>query len=210
MSAVTKVIDSFYNNSIGKKLANPTATAATAAAIATVSNVSKDAVNCAYYTIQSLNNDRIPESQRKFVGALDLSNGIINVLVQVLMAFGIGNAITSIFDRTIGKTKPFSTSEPYMKQRYAKLPEELRKTTTYENYVKGIKPLIEKNSKMARLGFTVLTVNIAMQILTKRIITPLIATPLASVFKKMFEDADAKKAKETKETQENHVIAKAA
>ena len=206
MSKVTNIVDSFYSGKIGNKLANPAATAATAAAIATVSNVSKDAVNCAYYTIQSLNNDRIPESQRKFVGALDLSNGIINVLVQILMAFGIGNAITSIFDRTIAKTKPFSTAEPYMKKRFDALPQELKSTTTYENFVKGIKPKIEKNAKYARLGFTVLTVNIAMQILTKRIITPLIATPLASVFKKIFEDADAKKAQKASQ---NKTTAKA-
>ena len=111
MSKVTKVIDSFYNSNIGKKLANPKATVATAAMIATVSNVSKDAVNCAYYTIQSLNNERIPEDQRKFVAALDLSNGIMNVGVQVLTAFGLSELITSIFDNKIAKTKYFKADD---------------------------------------------------------------------------------------------------
>ena len=201
MSKVTKVIDSFFNSNVGKKLANPKATAATAAAIATVSNVSKDAVNCAYYTIQSLNNDRIPEDQRKFVGALDLSNGILNVALQVLMSFGIADAITAIFDNKIAKTKAFKADDETIKKAFDKLSKELKSKQTFEDFAKGYKEHIGNNKKMARLGFTVLTVNIAMQILTKRIITPLIATPLASVFKKKFEEADAKKAEKNQPTE---------
>lgn len=194
MSGITKIINSFYNSNIGKKLANPAATAATATAIAAVSNVSKDAVNCAYYTIQSLNNERIPEDQRKFVAALDLSNGILNVFLQIAMAFGLTSGITAIFDNTFAKTKPFSTSEPFLKERYNALAKDLKASTTYENFAKGVKPILENRCKAARLGFSVLFANIAMQILTKRIITPLIATPMASGFKRKFEESEAKKA----------------
>jgi len=201
MSKVTKVIDSFYNSNIGKKLANPKATVATAAMIATVSNVSKDAVNCAYYTIQSLNNERIPEDQRKFVAALDLSNGIMNVGVQLLMSFGIAELITSIFDNKIAKTKDFSDKAEIIEEKFKSLPEELKKKTTKEEFAKGYKKLIKKNRDLARLGFTVLTVNIAMQILTKRIITPLVATPMASFFKEKFEQAE-----ENKKTKEDHKL----
>lgn len=201
MSKVTKIIDSFYSSTVGKKLANPKATVATAAMIATVSNVSKDAVNCAYYTIQSLNNERIPEDQRKFVGALDLSNGIMNVGVQLLMSFGIAEAITSIFDNKIAKIKDFSTKDEIIKEKFNGLKEELKNKTTYEEFSQGYKKLIKNKTALARLGFTVLTVNIAMQILTKRVITPLIATPLASKFKEKFEEADAKK----KEKEENKI-----
>ena len=193
MSKVTKVIDSFYTSKIGQKLANPKATVATAAMIATVSNVSKDAVNCAYYTIQSLNNERIPEDQRKFVAALDLANGIMNVGVQIAMAFGISDLITSIFDNKIGKIKDFSDKEEVIKEKFNSLTEELKKKQTEEEFAKGYKKLIKGRRAVARLGFTVLTVNIAMQILTKRIITPLFATPLASVFKEKFEKAEANK-----------------
>ena len=119
MSKVTKVIDSFYNSNIGKKLANPKATVATAALIATVSNVSKDAVNCAYYTIQSLNNERIPEDQRKFVGALDLSNGLMNVGVQIAMAFGLSKWVESIFDNKLAKSPDFSLKEDVIKEKFA-------------------------------------------------------------------------------------------
>ena len=201
MSKVTKVIDSFYNSNIGKKLANPKATVATAAMIATVSNVSKDAVNCAYYTIQSLNNDRIPEDQRKFVAALDLSNGIMNVGVQLLMSFGIADLITSIFDNKIGKIRDFSDKKEIIQQEFNKLTEEQKKRITKEEFAKGYKKLVKKNKDLARLGFTVLTVNIAMQVLTKRIITPLVATPMASFFKEKFE-----KAEENSKAKENHKL----
>ena len=197
MSKVTKVIDSFYNTKVGKTLANPKATVATAALIATVSNVSKDAVNCAYYTIQSLNNERIPEDQRKFVAALDLSNGIMNVGVQIAMAFGLSKWVESIFDNKLAKSKDFSLKEDVIKEKFAKLPEELKKKTTEAQFLKDYAQKMEGRVKLARTGFTVLFVNIAMQILTKRIITPLFATPMASYFKRGFEQAEAeKKAKE--------------
>ena len=196
MSKVTKVIDSFYNSNIGKKLANPKATVATAALIATVSNVSKDAVNCAYYTVQSLNNERIPEDQRKFVAALDLANGIMNVGVQIAMAFGLSDLITSIFDNKIAKTKDFSLKEDVIKEKFAKLPEELKMKTNEAQFIKDYSAKMKPRIGLARTGFTVLAVNVAMQILTKRIITPLFATPMATYFKEGFEKAEAdKKAK---------------
>lgn len=197
MSKVMKVIDSFYNTGMGKALANPKATVATAALIATVSNVSKDAVNCAYYTIQSLNNERIPEDQRKFVAALDLANGIMNVGVQVAMAFGLSKWVESIFDDKFAKSKDFSLDENVIREKYRNMPIELKKKTTEAQFIKDYIPKMKGRVGLARTGFTVLFVNIAMQILTKRIITPLFATPMASYFKRGFEKAEAeKKAKE--------------
>lgn len=198
MSKVTKVIDAFYNSNIGKKLANPKATVVTAALIATVSNVSKDAVNCAYYTVQSLNNERIPEDQRKFVAALDLSNGIMNVGVQLATAFGLSAWVESIFDNKFAKTKDFSLKPEVLKEKFNSLPEELKVLTTEEEFIKKYTKKMEGRIKLAKTGFTVLCVNIAMQILTKRIITPLFATPLASVFKEKFEQAEANKKQEHK------------
>ncbi len=202
---ITKIVDSFYNGGVGQKLANPRATAATAAAIATVSNVSKDAVNCAYYTMQSLNNERIPEDQRKFVGALDLSNGILNVGIQLLMSFGIADLITSLFDDKIAKHPDFSPNDEVIKRKFEKLSAELKAKTSPEEFAKEYSKLVKNRAKLARTGFTVLAVNIAMQILTKRIITPLIATPMASFFKKKFEEAEEKK----KAQQGENVIANA-
>ena len=204
MSKVTKVIDSFYNSNIGKKLANPKATVATAALIATVSNVSKDAVNCAYYTIQSLNNERIPDDQRKFVAALDLSNGIMNVGVQLATAFGLSKWIESVFDNKIAKSKDYSLKEDVLKEKFNKLPEELKKLTNEKQFIKDYTAKMSPRIAIARTGFTVLAVNVAMQILTKRIITPLFATPMASFFKERFEKAEvAKKEKEQHQLKTN-------
>ena len=208
MTKVTKIFESFYNSKVGEKLANPRATVATAAAIATVSNVSKDAVNCAYYTMQSLHNDRIPEDQRKFVAALDLSNGILNVAIQLLMSFGIANMITGIFDDKLSKLKEFSIDPEYIKEQFNQLPKELQKKEgNFEEFSKNFINRQKGRKSFARMGFTVLTVNIAMQILTKRIITPLIATPMASVFKKKFEEAEA--GKNDKKQNKEKVVAKA-
>ena len=199
MTKVTKVINSFYNSKVGQKLANPSATVATAALIATVSNVSKDAVNCAYYTLQSLNNERIPEDQRKFVAALDLSNGIMNVGIQILLAFGIADLITSVFDNKIAKSKDFSMDDNVIKEKFKNLPAELKKKTTEAEFLKDYKKMMKGKIGIARTGFTVLFVNIAMQILTKRIITPLCATPMASYFKdKLNSKCDKPKQEEHK------------
>jgi len=203
MSKIAKVIGAFYSSDIGKKLANPKATVATAAMIATVSNVSKDAVNCAYYTIQSLNNERIPEDQRKFVAALDLSNGIMNVGVQLILSLGIAQAITSAFDKKIAKLKEFSTDEKVIKEAYESLSKELKNKATYEEFQKLYKHKVKGTTAATRLGFTILAVNIAMQIVTKRIITPLFATPMASVFKEQFEKAEEKKKQQQKEQKIN-------
>ena len=187
MTKVNKVIDSIYNSKIGQKLANPKATVATAALIATVSNVSKDAVNCAYYTIQSLNNERIPDDQRIFVAALDLSNGIMNVGVQIATAFGLSELVTSVFDNKLANSTDFSLKEDVIKEKFKKLPEELKKRTTEAEFIDKYKSKMKGKIGIARTGFTVLFVNIAMQILTKRIITPLVATPMASYFKGKLE-----------------------
>src|SRR5574344_303840 len=58
-----------------------------AARMALVSALTKDTVNCYYYTTQSWHNKKIPEEKRGFVGSLDLMNGILNVTTQ--FAFGM-------------------------------------------------------------------------------------------------------------------------
>ena len=56
-----------------------------AATVAIISTTTKDLVNCIYYTKQSLENEKIPEKNRKFVAGLDLANGIMNVSTQLLL-----------------------------------------------------------------------------------------------------------------------------
>ena len=140
-----------------------------------------------------MNNERIPEDQRKFVAALDLSNGIMNVGIQILTAFGLSDLVTSIFDNKIAKSKDFSIKEDVIKEKFKKLPDELKKLTNEKEFIKKETARVVGRTNLARTGFTVLFVNIAMQILTKRIITPLVATPMASFFKEKFENAEKDK-----------------
>ena len=53
---------------------------------------------------------------------------------------------------------------------------------------------MEKNKNFARVGFSVIAALVGMQVVIKRIIVPLIATPMASVFKKQMEQMEQKKA----------------
>ena len=71
------------------------------ATVTTLSCISKDAVNCAYYVHQSLNNKRIPDDKRNFVAGLDLANGILNVVVQSVAAFWFTKNINKIFDKKL-------------------------------------------------------------------------------------------------------------
>ena len=45
----------------------------------------KDGIGCAMYVTQSLNNKKIPDEKRKFVAALDLTNGGLMILAQIGM-----------------------------------------------------------------------------------------------------------------------------
>lgn len=76
-----------------------------AATVALVSTTTKDAVNCYYYTNQSLHNEKIPEEKRKFVGAIDFSNGFMNVLSQLTLGAYIKNKLPQTFDKLFKNTR---------------------------------------------------------------------------------------------------------
>ena len=174
------LIGRFSNTGIGKFFGDPAVNAAVA--IATVSNITKDGVNCAYYVTQSLHNERIPEDQRKFVAGLDLANGILNVLLQLGVSATLATVIANTFDKTIGK-KVF-TEEAYKKF----IPDWATKFKPGELLKK-----VNAEKTFAKTGFCLLGTLVTMQVITKRVIVPLIATPMASFFKKIFEKADEKK-----------------
>lgn len=70
-----------------------------AATIALFSTTTKDALNCYYYTKQSLRNEKIPEEKRKFVAAIDLANGFMNVASQLTLGAFIKNELPQTFDK---------------------------------------------------------------------------------------------------------------
>ena len=95
-----------YNNLFNTKLLkkmipdNPTAAAAN---LALISTITKDIVNCYYYTTQSYHNKKIPDDKRNFVTSLDLSNGIMNVVVPLLSAPVVKKYSPMLFNKWFGK-----------------------------------------------------------------------------------------------------------
>ena len=179
----TNVAKKIFNSKVGKYLTDPR-TGGAAVTIATISNVTKDGVNCAYYVTQSLNNERIPEDQRKFVAGMDLANGILNVVLQSIIGTKIGNWAGGFFDK---KISPKYFSDDVCKELYNKMENKMR----FDEF----KGLMEKNKNFAKSGFKVIAALVGMQVITKRIIVPLIATPMASVYKEKMEKYEKSKEK---------------
>lgn len=70
-----------------------------AATLALVSTISKDAVNCGYYTYQSMTNDEIDPDKRNYVAGIDLFNGIMNVATQSTIAVWVKRRLPDLFDK---------------------------------------------------------------------------------------------------------------
>ena len=162
---------------------NPTKAAAT---LALVSTVTKDALNCYYYTTQSYHNKKIPEDKRTFVASIDLSNGFVNVLVPILSKPLIEKGSDHIFNKYFARLFNKQSAESmYNKLRAQNIDCDLQ---SVENI------LGKTSSKWARAGFAVIATLVASQIICKRVITPSVATPLADVIKAQFEKYEMKKA----------------
>lgn len=135
-----------------------------AAKMMVVSLISKDAINCAFYTYQSLHNEKIPEDKRGFVAALDFVNGIINVGGQIA-AFALvdkyltpwleGKLYTGVLknpktgtEKFMSSTRPLSPDVIYqdtlqvLKEQKTNLTDALKKDTKKLNYES-----LEKNAK---------------------------------------------------------------
>ena len=185
-------IKTFIESKPGRYLTDPNSSAAVK--IATVSNLTKDGVNCIYYVTQSLNNERIPEDKRKFVAGLDLANGILNVTLQAFVGKMMEEYTGIFFDKKVAP-------KYFNQEKYKEMWKGLENKVKFEEFVSQM----ERNKGFAKNGLKVISALVAMQVITKRIIVPLIATPLASVFKKQFEKGEEKK----KATEQNKKIANA-
>lgn len=220
-----------------------------------VSALSKDAVNCYYYTKQSYNNKRIPEERRGFVAAIDLVNGILNIGIQLTVGSWIAKKTPDWFEKFIGKnldTKKTrevakKTEDAVIKMNAATIKNELKNEAVsaieIETYLKSkkidgkitkqiaekiessitklkvfeglsasrIENYLNKKSVLGTLakkggkagwlgiGFSAVTMLVGTQIVCKRMITPFLATPIASWVKDNYMDKpkDGKDAKPT-------------
>ncbi len=142
--------------------------------IGVTSIVLKDGLGCFLYVKQSLSNDKIPEDKRKFVAALDLSNGGLMIIMQLLMFFTISSKTVQqkMFNKLFGKN--FTRSANKALKLKLKNIEELKGMTGKEFYKAR-----EKDKKGLMGAFGYLTSLAAATLLAKRVIVPFIATPLA-------------------------------
>lgn len=152
--------------------------------------VAKDGVGCGMYVYQSLHNDKIPEKRRNFVAALDLTNGLLMILTQIALFLAMHKMNKPLFDKLFSKTfgkearKALITQTRIEEKAYGLDKEEINNVS--KKIVVG--RIFDKYKKSTLKIFEFATDLIASAIIGKRIIVPLIATPLAAkVEKKMNE-----------------------
>ena len=184
-----KAVNAVANSKLFKKLNQPSIAGA-ASGIALASTMSKDIVATYYYVTQSAKNEKIPPEKRSFVAALDLGNGIMNVIGALAIGLPMKGWMEKLFDSKIEK-KYFSTevAEKTM-QKIADAGKKIDKEKFLEAFM--------KRKDLAKTGLCVMGTLVGSQIIAKRILTPLIATPMASVFEKLFKKDRDKDTKEEK------------
>lgn len=157
-----------------------------ALAMATVTSIIlKDGIGCAMYVTQSLHNDKIPEKKRKFVAALDLTNGVLMIAAQIAMFFAMRKYSGPIFEKLFKKSfNPVSKANTISRMRMQDAATGTAgKKIKYDKAYEGVK-------KDALDLFKFVADIAAATIIGKRVIVPLIATPLA---KKVEKKMDLKK-----------------
>ena len=142
--------------------------------LAITSIIAKDGLGCYMYVNQSLHNDKIPDDKRKFVAALDLANGGLMILMQILMHMTISNKLvqTKMFNKLFGKNFDRAALKTYKKI--------LNKREKFSNVDgKEFHKAMDNIKDSVNEAFSSLTSLVAATIIGKRVIVPFIATPLA-------------------------------
>lgn len=142
--------------------------------LAISSIIAKDGLGCYMYVKQSLNNDKIPEDKRKFVAALDLANGGLMILMQILMHLTISNKLIQkkMFNKMFGKNFDRAALKTYKKV--------LNKREKFTNVDgKQFHKAMNEIKDSVNEAFSSITSLVAATIIGKRVIVPFIATPLA-------------------------------
>ena len=174
--SISRIENGIMNSWGLKKLTSMRSSSAIATA-AVVSLVTKDALNCYYYVTQSLRNKKIPDDKRNFVAGLDLANGILNIVFQLSLGNYIKNHSDGFFDK-------FIAPKYYGEAARNKF----TNTMKSKNYAAdAIKEVFDLKRNAAKGGMKLIATLIGTTIICKRIIVPLIATPMASYFRKQFE-----------------------
>ncbi len=155
----------------------------------------KDTIGCYMYVRQSLNNEKIPEEKRSFVAALDLTNGGLMILSQLITYITLSRP--AVQNKLFGKffDKVFDTKT--VKNLITTIRNETRingnsgKVTKVEKAI--VNAEIEKVKKTVKDVFGFITSLIASTTIAKRIIVPFLATPMADWAQEKFIDKGKKK-----------------
>ncbi|MGN0031812.1 MAG: hypothetical protein ACI37Q_07665 [Candidatus Gastranaerophilaceae bacterium] len=168
--------------------------------------VVKDGVGCATYVKQSLNNKEIPEKRRNFVAALDLTNGVLMIVSQIMLFLAMHKLNKPLFEKLFSKTFGKEAKKSIITQTRI-----IQKAEGDANDLNNVSRKIvihedfDKLKKSSLKIFEFVTDLVASAIIAKRVVVPLIATPLASRVEAkmnakhpdMNEPKDAKTQKET-------------
>lgn len=189
-----------------EKFQDPKTNAAWIAGLGVFSVILKDGFGCYLYVTQSLNNKKIPEDKRKFVAALDLANGGLMILLQILMTYTISKKAfqEKMFNKLFGKMFNRQTSKSI--QAIMEQKDHLKgKVKGNQDFHRAFESY--KDASIAAFGS--LTALIAATTVGKRIITPFIATPLADKTKEWMcrNDKPTQIHKDTKNTYDTSISA---
>src|SRR5574344_1025118 len=143
-------------------------------ALSVGSIVAKDGYGCFIYVYQNEHNKNIPEDKRKFLSGLDIANGSLMILAQILAYMTISKkAVQSrIFNKVLGKY--------FNAENFSKIQKNMKNVPEF-------KKAFDKNKEDVEVAFTHFVTLLTTTILAKRVIVPYIATPLADLYKKKFE-----------------------
>ena len=156
----------------------------------------KDGIGCAMYVTQSLNNKKIPDEKRKFVAALDLTNGLLMIVAQIGMFFAMRKYSGPFFKRIFEK----SFSALAKNNTITRM--QMKAAKTGKGWAKKLKlgKIFDKVEKSGLDLFKFIADIAAATIVGKRVIVPLIATPLASKVEKRMNRNKENKTQEIKES----------
>lgn len=173
---VKKPLNALGNNKLAKKAFDAFERGDTnvMGKIAIASILLKDGLGCYMYVNQSLNNKKIPSDKRKFVAALDLTNGGLMILTQLITYKIIeGKKFQGwLFDKLFAKNFDRPVRKGFV--------EAMMKTDKYKTLGRKVaNETFNKYKEMARGPLKMVTSIFGAVIIGKRMIVPFIATPLA-------------------------------
>lgn len=167
--------------------------------LAIASIVTKDLFGCACYVYNDLTNKKIPEQQRPFSAAWDFANGITTVIVTSLAPIILTKPLENMFDK--------STSKFFAQENINKIAKSVASQTgiSIEEATKQTSEKLSNIQSVSKGAFSTLTSLVVAGIFAKRVICPLISTPIASKIKPFVAKAfggggKKKKTNESKET----------